>query len=546
MKKYIVFALLATSVQAQSQTQEKVEKSFEKFKQYYSLLYTFYVDSVNFPKIVETAISKSLETLDPHSAYLPPREATSENDRLQGSFEGIGISYNIIRDTLNIMDVIAGGPSEKVGLMAGDKMLKINDTAWAGKSTMKADDYVSRLRGKKGTQVKVTVLRQGNTINFTITRDVIPLYSVDASFMIDKEIGYIKLNKYANTTPMEIDTAIKKLKAQGLKTLILDLQNNGGGVLNSAVALSNEFLDANKLIVYTEGQKSPKMEYRSAEGGNFNTGKLIVLVNESSASASEITAGAIQDWDRGLIVGRRTFGKGLVQRPFTLNDNSQIRLTTAKYFTPSGRCIQKPYGEDRNDYRADIAHRMESGELTHADYESMTKTGMITVRKGDKDTTYKIPDSELKYTANGRKVYGGGGVTPDVFVPIDTSMNTEYYFKFLRKGVLFNFAQDYVNTHKAQLLKEFPNEDYYVAKYNVNKDLLESLIAKGEKEDIKREDSSYQKSKKLFEVVLKANMARYLYNSQAFYKVIMDIDPMIKKAVALTRENFSKYKVRNE
>lgn len=542
MKKIFVFILLISS---QIQAQDKAEKSFEKYKQFYSLLYSFYVDTVDFPKIVETSISKALETLDPHSAYLPPREASSENDRLQGSFEGIGISYNIIRDTLNIGEVIAGGPSEKIGLMPGDKMLKINDTLWAGKASMKADDYVSRLRGKKGTQVKVVVLRNKDVLTFVITRDVIPLHSVDAAFMIDKTLGYIKLNKFAHTTPAEIDTAMKKLKNQGMKTLILDLQNNGGGLLTASVALSNEFLDADRLVVYTEGEKSPKTEYKTDKGGNFKDGKLIVLVNESSASASEIVSGAIQDWDRGLIVGRRTFGKGLVQRPFTLNDNSQIRLTTAKYFTPSGRCIQKPYTSDRKEYRSDIWNRMQSGELTSEDLQDM-KDGKMKIKKDGKDTTVTIPASEIKQTANGRKVFGGGGVTPDVIVPIDTSMNTDYYFKFLRKGVLFNFAQDYVTKNKPQLLASYPNEDYFVNKFSVDKATMDELLEKGAKEDIPRSDSSYQKSEKLFQVVLKANIARYLYNSQAFYKVIMDIDPSVQRAITLSRENFSKYKVRNE
>lgn len=542
MKKIFVFILLISS---QIQAQDKAEKSFEKYKQFYSLLYSFYVDTVDFPKIVETSIGKALETLDPHSAYLPPREASSENDRLQGSFEGIGISYNIIRDTLNIGEVIAGGPSEKIGLMPGDKMLKINDTLWAGKASMKADDYVSRLRGKKGTQVKVVVLRNKDVLTFVITRDVIPLHSVDAAFMIDKTLGYIKLNKFAHTTPAEIDTAMKKLKNQGMKTMILDLQNNGGGLLTASVALSNEFLEADRLVVYTEGEKSPKTEYKTDKGGNFKDGKLIVLVNESSASASEIVSGAIQDWDRGLIVGRRTFGKGLVQRPFTLNDNSQIRLTTAKYFTPSGRCIQKPYTSDRKEYRSDIWNRMQSGELTSEDLQDM-KDGKMKIKKDGKDTTVTIPASEIKQTANGRKVFGGGGVTPDVIVPIDTSMNTDYYFKFLRKGVLFNFAQDYVTKNKPQLLASYPNEDYFVNKFSVDKTTMDELLEKGAKEDIPRSDSSYQKSEKLFQVVLKANIARYLYNSQAFYKVIMDIDPSVQRAITLSRENFSKYKVRNE
>jgi carboxyl-terminal processing protease len=542
MKKLMFFLIL---ISANASAQDKAEKSFEKFKQYYSLLYSFYVDSVDFHKIVETSILKSLETLDPHSAYLPPKEASSENDRLQGSFEGIGISYNIIRDTLNIGEVIAGGPSEKIGLMPGDKMLMINDTLWAGKTSMKAEDYVSRLRGKKGTKVKVTLLRNKDVINFTITRDIIPLHSVDASFMIDNSIGYIKLNKFAHTTPYEIDTAMKKLKAQGMKSLILDLQNNGGGLLNASVALSNEFLEADRLVVYTEGEKSPKTEYKTDNGGNFKEGKLIVLVNESSASASEIVSGAIQDWDRGLIVGRRTFGKGLVQRPFTLNDNSQIRLTTAKYFTPSGRCIQKPFSSDRKEYRSDIYSRMNSGELTNEDMAHLQE-GKMKIKKDGKDTVVIIPPSEIKYTSTGRKVFGSGGVTPDVFVPIDTTMNTDYYFKFLRKGVLFNYAQDYVTANKVKLLSTYPNEDYFVKTFRVDKETMNGLLEKGVKEDIVREDSSFQKSEKLFQVVLKANIARYLYNSQAFYKVLQEIDPMIIRAVALTKENFSKYKVRNE
>jgi carboxyl-terminal processing protease len=338
---------------------------------------------------------------------------------------------------------------------------------------------------------------------------------------------------------------MKKLKAAGMKTLILDLQNNGGGLLSASVTLSNEFLEANKLVVYTEGEKSPKTEYKTDMGGNFKEGKLIVLVNESSASASEIVAGAIQDWDRGLIIGRRTFGKGLVQRPFTLNDNSQIRLTTAKYFTPSGRCIQKPFSSDRKEYRSDIWSRMNSGELTSEEVSHM-QDGKMKVKKDGKDTLVTIPETEIKFTANGRKVFGSGGVAPDVFVPIDTTMNTDYYFKFLRKGVLFNFAQDYVTKHKPKLLTSYPNEDFFVKSFQVDKATLNELLERGTKEEIPKEDTSFQKSEKLFQVVLKANIARYLYNSQAFYKVIMDIDPMIKKAMFLVNENFSKYKVRNE
>lgn len=524
---FILFVCLIFSIQSQAQSQEKAEKAFEKYKQYFSLLYSYYVDTVDFNKIVETSIQKSLETLDPHSMYLPPKEASSENERLKGNFEGIGISYNLIRDTLNIMEVIAGGPSEKIGLMAGDKMIKINDTIWAGKSTMKADDYVSRLRGKKGTKVNVTLLRNDKLIDFTITRDIIPLYSVDASFMIDKTIGYLRLNKFANTTPMEVDSALKKLNAMGMKTLILDLQSNGGGVLTSSVALCDEFLEPNKTVVYTEGVKSPKITYTSTANGNFKLGKLIVLINESSASASEITAGAIQDWDRGLIVGRRTFGKGLVQRPFGLVDNSQVRLTTAKYFTPSGRCIQKSYGDNKKEYREEVYHRIQSGSLTKAD-------------------TIKVPDSLMKFTANKRKVFGGGGITPDIYVPIDTTMNSDYYFQVARKGIINNFGQDFANTNKKDLMTKYPNADYFVEKFVVEDNIIHNMLAQAEKDGIKRNDSSFNISKKLFEVVLKANIGRALFGSYAFYKTTIVLDPLIQKAIILTKEDFTKYKVRND
>lgn len=527
MKRIILLIILAlSSLQTQAQ-QEKAEKAFEKYKQYYSLLFSYYVDTVDFNKIVESSIIKSLETLDPHSMYLPPKEASSENDRLKGSFEGIGISYNIIRDTLMIMDIIAGGPSEKIGLMAGDKMLKINDTLWAGKSSMKADDYVSRLRGKKGTKVKVSILRNNKVIDFEITRDIIPLHSVDAAFMIDKEVGFLRLNKFANSTPMEVDSSLRRLKSLGMKTLILDLQNNGGGVLTAAVALCDEFLEANKLVVYTEGIKSPKIVYNSTGTGNMKDGKLIVLVNESSASASEITAGAIQDWDRGLIVGRRTYGKGLVQRPFGLIDNSQVRITTARYFTPSGRSIQKPFGENNKEYREELYHRMQSGSLTKAD-------------------TIKVPDSLMKFTANKRKVFGGGGITPDVFVPIDTTMNSDYYFSIARKGLINTFGNDYATENKKSLMAKYPNADYFVDKYQVDTQTMNKLIDLAEKDGIKRNDSSYQISKKLFTTILKANIGRSLYGSYAFIKTVLEIDPIIQRAIILSRENFSKYKVRNE
>lgn len=520
----VLVLFLGTNLHAQN---DKLEKNFEKFRQYYSLLYNHYLDSVDFDKIVESAIIKSLENLDPHSAYFPPKDASDENDRLRGNFEGIGISYNVIRDTLNVLDVISGGPSEKIGLQIGDKLIKINDTIYAGKN-YKNDDYVKRLKGKKGTIVKVSMLRSNKVIDFTITRDVIPIYSVDIATMIDDKTGYIKLNKFAGTTEAEIKSALTDLVAKGMKTLILDLQYNGGGLLSASVSLCEQFLDKDKLVVYTQGLHYPKQSFNTTGSGLFMKGKLIVLVNENSASASEITSGAIQDWDRGLIIGRRTFGKGLVQRPFQLVDNSQLRLTTAEYFTPSGRFIQKPYNKgELKEYRAELLHRFQTGQLTKQD-------------------TIKVPDSLMKLTSNKRKVYGGGGIMPDIYVPIDTTSSSEFYNQIFRRGILNTFTSDYASNNKLKLMDSMPNVDAFDKKFVVDKVILNQLFDLAAKDSIKYDDSSYRKSENMFKTVVKANIARNLYGNAAFHKVIIGIDPIIQKAILISRENFSKYKVRNE
>lgn len=526
MKNIFLLFITLFSLQLEAQN-EKLERNFEKFKQYYSLLYSHYLDTVDFDKIIESAIVKSLENLDPHSSYFPPKDASDENERLRGNFEGIGISYNVVKDTLNVLDVISGGPSEKIGLQIGDKLIKINDTVFAGKN-MRNDDYVKRLKGKKGTIVKVSMLRFNKLIDFTITRDVIPIYSVDLATMIDDKIGYIKLNKFAGTTEEEIKKALTELISKGMKTLILDLQYNGGGFLNAAVSLCDQFLDKDQLVVYTQGLHYPKQTFTTSGNGLFTKGKLIVLVNENSASASEITSGAIQDWDRGLIIGRRTFGKGLVQRPFQLVDNSQLRLTTAEYFTPSGRFIQKPYNKgDLKEYRADLLHRFQSGQLTKQD-------------------TIKVPDSLMKFTSNKRKVYGGGGILPDIYVPIDTSINTDFYFSIFRKGILNNYTSEYASNNKVKLLDSMPNFELFDAKFKIDGQILKGLFDLAAKDSISYNDSSYKKSEILFRTMLKANIARNTYGNAAFYKSIMAMDPMIQKAILISRENFSKYKVRNE
>lgn len=527
MRKLLILiaVIFSFNINAQSD-KEQAEKSFEKFKQYYSLVYNYYMDTVDFNKLINTAILKSLGNLDPHSTYIEPKEAKSETDRLRGNFEGIGISFNVIEDTLNILNVIANGPSEKVGLLAGDKLISINDTLFAGQKR-KNDHYISRLKGPKGTKVDVEILRAKQLIDFTITRDVIPLNSIDASFMIDDKIGYIKLNKYSNATPYEIDTSMKNLMNQGMETLILDLQNNGGGVLTSAIAVADEFIKEGKTIVYTKGLHSPKSTYESSPTGNFKQGKVVVLMNQYSASASEITAGAIQDWDRGLIIGRRSYGKGLVQKPFILNDKSHIRLTTAKYYTPSGRCIQKSYEKGNESYYQDVAHRFQQGLLTQKD-------------------TFTVADSLKKYTSGGRIVFGGGGITPDIFVPIDTSLNSDYYFKILRKGLMNSFPIKYANNNKVKILKNYPNSDYYINNFVVGNDVLDELFEQAEENGIERSDSSIDKSRVLFKTIIKANIARTLFDIKSYHKIMLDLNTIAKKAIIVSKEDFGKYKVRNQ
>jgi carboxyl-terminal processing protease len=505
------------------------ESNFNKFRQYYTLLRYHYLDSVDFNKIIESAIVKSLENLDPHSNYLPAKESKSEGERLKGNFEGIGISYNVYKDTLTVMEVIAGGPSEKIGLLPGDKLIKINDTLFAGKSNYKADDYVSRLKGPKGTVVKLTMLRDQKQYEFVITRDVIPLYSVDISTMIDEQVGYIKLNKFAATTPQEIKQALIDLNQLGMKHLILDLQNNGGGMLQAAVALCDEFLESNSLVVYTKGLHYPAQNFETSSSGLFRKGKLIVLVNENSASASEITAGAIQDWDRGLIVGRRTFGKGLVQRPFKLEDNSEIRLTTAEYFTPTGRFIQKPYHKgERSEYKTELLNRAQAGLLTKKD-------------------TIRPPDSLMKLTLKSkRKVYGGGGITPDVYVPIDTSLNSEYFGKLRRQGILDKFYNEYVDQNKSKIKSLYPEYTDFVKNFVVNDSVLSPLKIMADSAKIKPDSLNNPNAAKVMNTVIKANIGRQIYGIKCFYRVVLEIDDVFQKAMAVIRENFTKYKVRND
>jgi carboxyl-terminal processing protease len=435
-----------------------------------------YVDTVNSNKLAEDAIIGLLEKLDPHSNYMTPEEVKEMNEPLQGNFDGIGIQFNMLTDTLYVVQVIPGGPSEKVGILAGDRIILVDDTLIAGVK-MKNTDVMSRLRGPKGTAVNVKVLRKPSPdlLNFKIIRDKIPIHSLDASYMIDKQTGYIKLNRFAATSYDEFNEAMQKLKEQGMKNLIFDLQGNGGGYLGAAIRIANEFLKPGSLIVYTEGEHQRREEEKASLRGSFDDGRLIILVDESSASASEIVSGAIQDWDRGVIVGRRTFGKGLVQRPIELPDGSMIRLTTARYYTPTGRSIQKPYQNGNLElYNKDLINRYNRGEMLSAD-------------------SIHFPDS-LKYNTlvEKRTVYGGGGIMPDYFVPIDTTSVSLLHREIIGKGILYKYGLEQVDKNRSAYKSKYPSFDNFNKNFVITNDMIGDLLELYKKDEAK-EDVSVRK-----------------------------------------------------
>ena len=477
-----------------------------------------YVDSIDEDKLVEDAIVGMLEKLDPHSSYSTPEETKELTEPLQGNFSGIGITFNMTEDTLYVIQTVSGGPAEKVGLRAGDRIIAVNDTSIAGQK-MKTNDIMKRLRGPKGTKVDVTVLRSPDTIPFRITRDEIPIYSVDAAYMIDDKTGYIRLNKFAAETPEEMRKALKDLKKEGMENLILDLTDNGGGYLQAAVEMLGEFLDPGSLAVYTEGLNSPRYDNHAYPNGRnplFNDGRLVVMLNQYSASASEITAGAIQDWDRGLVVGRRSFGKGLVQRPIPFPDGSMIRLTVAHYYTPTGRDIQKPYEKgDRNSYDKDIADRFDNGELMHAD-------------------SLKYNDSlKVQTLKNHRDIYGGGGIYPDSFVPLDTMDYTKYYRNIMAKGLLNKFVIHYVDSHRKEIKKEYKTDDLFVKNFEVTPEMLNTIKEMGDADEVEFSEEEFQRSAPLFKTIIKALIGRDIYDNATYYKVYNQYDPVFKEAVRL-------------
>jgi carboxyl-terminal processing protease len=503
--------------------QSEGSKKFDALLQYINYAY---VDSTDENKVVENAIVAALKDLDPHSVYIPKKELEKMNEPLLGNFEGVGIQFNILHDTLIVVSPISGGPSEKVGLMAGDKIIQVDGENIAGIG-LQNSDVQEKLRGKKGTKVKVGIKRRNakDLLSFTITRDNIPIYSVDASYMATDEIGYIKINRFAQNTIDEFNEGLTRLQHQNMKHLIIDLRGNGGGYLKTAIQLVDELLDDKKLIVYTEGNKSPKQEYYTTTKGKFETGKLVILIDEGSASASEIVSGAIQDYDRGLIVGRRSFGKGLVQKPFSLPDGSAIRLTVARYHTPSGRCIQRPYEDGKEEYYKEFSRRYEHGEYMNED-------------------SIALPDSLQYKTLNSqRTVYGGGGIMPDVFVAIDTNMTSEYFGKVIRSGLLNEFTLDYMDNNRTELLRQYSNVKDFKQLFNAD-EILNDFVAFAEKNEIEKNEEEIKISKQLLIIRLKALIARNLWDTSAYFEIANELSDSYLRAIEEINSNtFKKEKL---
>lgn len=519
MKRFILL-FIGIGLACISMWAQKADMDARKLQMALYAVKNLYVDPTDESKLVEDAITGMLEKLDPHSTYTDPEETKEMTEPLEGNFDGIGIQFNMLTDTVYVIQVIPGGPSEKVGLVAGDRIVQVNDTVIAGVK-MKTSDIMKRLRGPKGAEVRVKVKRadEPDLLEFTITRGKIPVYSIDASYMADKTTGYIKLNRFAASSADEFREALRKLQKEGMKNLILDLSGNGGGYLNIAIELADEFLTKGKLIVYTQGNKQRRQDAISTYQGNFEEGRLVILVDESSASASEILSGAVQDWDRGVIVGRRTFGKGLVQRPLPLPDGSMIRLTVARYYTPTGRCIQKPYEKGKGmDYAHDLIDRYNRGELMSAD-------------------SIHFPDS-LKYNTmqSKRVVYGGGGIMPDVFIPIDTTDYSDYHRDLVSKGLVNRVAMDYLDQHRQALTKKYKKPQTYKEKFVVTDDIMAHLRQLADEKGIAFKEEEYNRSLALIKLQIKALIARDLFDMTEYFYIINDVNDSYQEALKIIND----------
>lgn len=523
--KYLAAAVICAAatfgISAQYSRSNSASRQQQKLLMVENIVNNLYVDNVDEEKIVENAVRGILDNLDPHSSYSTKEETTSSQETMQGSFSGIGIQFNMQKDTLYVVQTIAGGPSEKVGILPGDRFIAVDDSIIAGRK-LKNTDIMKRLRGPKGTKVNIKVKRGSNAelLEFRITRDDIPLNSIDAVYMADGKTGYIRLSRFAATSYKEFKDAITKLKKQGMQQLILDLTDNGGGYMQIAAQIANEMLNRGNLIVYTQGRKSPRQNLNADGSGTFRTQKVVVMINQFSASASEILSGAVQDWDRGVVVGRRSFGKGLVQREFLLPDSSSFRLTIARYYTPSGRNIQKPYVKgDREDYDKDIIDRYNHGELQSAD--------SIHFADSLKHTTLRLH----------RTVYGGGGIMPDVFVPLDTTQYTDYHRRLVAKGIIPQFALRYVDKNRADLKAQYPDAQKFIKEFTVTDEMLNNLVDAGKAEKVDFDKSQFAKSKEMLRTFVKAAIANDLFSTGAYFQIVNEQNDIYKEALSIINDD---------
>lgn len=523
--KYLAAAVICAAatfgISAQYSRSNSASRQQQKLLMVENIVNNLYVDNVDEEKIVENAVRGILENLDPHSSYSTKEETTSSQETMQGSFSGIGIQFNMQKDTLYVVQTIAGGPSEKVGILPGDRFIAVDDSIIAGRK-LKNTDIMKRLRGPKGTKVNIKVKRGSNAelLEFRITRDDIPLNSIDAVYMADGKTGYIRLSRFAATSYKEFKDAITKLKKQGMQQLILDLTDNGGGYMQIAAQIANEMLNRGNLIVYTQGRKSPRQNLNADGSGTFRTQKVVVMINQFSASASEILSGAVQDWDRGVVVGRRSFGKGLVQREFLLPDSSSFRLTIARYYTPSGRNIQKPYVKgDREDYDKDIIDRYNHGELQSAD--------SIHFADSLKHTTLRLH----------RTVYGGGGIMPDVFVPLDTTQYTDYHRRLVAKGIIPQFALRYVDKNRADLKAQYPDAQKFIKEFVVTDEMLNNLVDAGKAKKVDFDKSQFAKSKEMLRTFVKAAIANDLFSTGAYFQIVNEQNDIYKEALSIINDD---------
>lgn len=523
--KYLAAAVICAAatfgISAQYSRSNSASRQQQKLLMVENIVNNLYVDNVDEEKIVENAVRGILENLDPHSSYSTKEETTSSQETMQGSFSGIGIQFNMQKDTLYVVQTIAGGPSEKVGILPGDRFIAVDDSIIAGRK-LKNTDIMKRLRGPKGTKVNIKVKRGSNAelLEFRITRDDIPLNSIDAVYMADGKTGYIRLSRFAATSYKEFKDAITKLKKQGMQQLILDLTDNGGGYMQIAAQIANEMLNRGNLIVYTQGRKSPRQNLNADGSGTFRTQKVVVMINQFSASASEILSGAVQDWDRGVVVGRRSFGKGLVQREFLLPDSSSFRLTIARYYTPSGRNIQKPYVKgDREDYDKDIIDRYNHGELQSAD--------SIHFADSLKHTTLRLH----------RTVYGGGGIMPDVFVPLDTTQYTDYHRRLVAKSIIPQFALRYVDKNRADLKAQYPDAQKFIKEFTVTDEMLNNLVDAGKAEKVDFDKSQFAKSKEMLRTFVKAAIANDLFSTGAYFQIVNEQNDIYKEALSIINDD---------